>query len=101
MRGLEKARATLVPLEREISDLEARISTQRAESERQAGEFEQLKVSFEARLATAPDLEAEERSLLILQEAENSLRLELGAAQQKVLVLDDLKTRRDRQRNGG
>ncbi len=94
MRALETARATLVPLEREIADLEARISAQRAESERQAGEFERLKVEFEARLATAPDLEAEERSLLSLQEAENSLRLELGAAQQKVLVLDDLKTRR-------
>ena len=94
MRALEKARATLVPLEREIADLEARISAQRAESERQAGEFERLKVEFDARLATAPDLEAEERSLLSLQEAENSLRIELGAAQQKVLVLDDLKTRR-------
>jgi exonuclease SbcC len=94
MRALEKARATLVPLEREIADLEARISAQHAESDRQADEFERLKVEFESRLATAPDLELEEQALLSLQEAENSLRLELGAAQQKVLVLDDLKIRR-------
>jgi exonuclease SbcC len=42
----------------------------------------------------APDLHAVEGLLFQLQEKENHLRLELGAARQKVLVLDDLKVRR-------
>ncbi len=37
-----------------LRDLEAQISAQRAESERQAGEFEHLKAGFAARLATRP-----------------------------------------------
>lgn len=94
MRALEQAQAALAPLGREIDELEERISTQRVETERQIAEFTQLSAEYEARLAQAPDLEVEEQALLSLHETENSLRLELGAAQQKVLVLDDLKIRR-------
>lgn len=94
MRSLEKTRAALAPLEREIADLEDQVQAQSAEAGRQAAEFESLKAELESRLAESPDLPAEERNLFDLQEAENRLRLELGAAQQKVLVLDDLKIRR-------
>src|SRR3990170_493926 len=44
--------------------------------------------------AQAPDLDAAERDLLNLQEQENRARMEVGAAKQKVLVLEDLKARR-------
>ena len=42
----------------------------------------------------APDLDAAERSLYDLQERENQLHQEVGAARQKVTVLDDLRTRK-------
>ena len=44
--------------------------------------------------AQAPDLEAAERSLFDLQERENQLHQEVGAARQKVTVLDDLRKRK-------
>ena len=43
---------------------------------------------------SAERLDTTERELLNLQEQENRLRMEVGAARQKVLVLDDLKSRR-------
>jgi exonuclease SbcC len=44
--------------------------------------------------AQAPDVESAERELLAAQELENRLRMDVGAAQQKVQVLDGLKARR-------
>ncbi|UCF27198.1 MAG: hypothetical protein JSW42_11205, partial [Chloroflexota bacterium] len=49
--------------------------------------------ALQASRKQAPDQEAAEALLLNLQERENRLRLEVGAAKQKVLVLDDLKSR--------
>ena len=43
--------------------------------------------------AEAPDLDSAERSLHELLEQENNQRMEVGAAQQKVMVLKDLKIR--------
>jgi exonuclease SbcC len=42
----------------------------------------------------APDLDSAERSLFDLQERENQLHQEVGAARQKVTVLDDLRKRK-------
>jgi exonuclease SbcC len=94
MRLLEKARATLAPLEREIAGLQTHIKAQQGEVERSAEELDRARTDYEARKAMAPDILTAEGMLRDLHEAENRLRLEVGAARQKVLVLADLKTRR-------
>lgn len=93
LRALEKARAALAPLDREISDLGDQIVNQRVEAERQQEVYEEAAKALQTAQQGAPDLYAAERELLDLQEGENRVRLEVGAARQKVLVLDDLKTR--------
>jgi exonuclease SbcC len=93
MRALEKARATLAPLEREVGDLQRQVKAARKETTRQQEEVGQASASLAAAQAQAPDLQSTERSLLLLQERENILRREAGAAQQLVAVLADLKGR--------
>lgn len=91
--ALEKARAALAPLEREIADLEHQQATLETQVAGQRQEYERALAALNAAESQAPDLEAAERELLDLQEKENNLRLQVGAAQQKVAVLDDLKLR--------
>jgi exonuclease SbcC len=93
MRALEKANSTIAPLEREIADLETQIADQELETVRKAEEHAAAAGALEVSREQAPDQEAAEGLLLSLQERENHLRLEVGAAKQKVLVLDDLKSR--------
>jgi DNA repair protein SbcC/Rad50 len=94
LRALEQARAALAPLEREISELEAAAARDQEELQRQVQEHSAAAASLVEAEAKAPDLLAVERELFQLKEQENGLRLEMGAARQKVLVLEDLKTRR-------
>ncbi len=94
MRGLERAQATLAPLEREIADLEKQASALRDQVKSQQSEYDQAVASLAAAEAQAPDMEAAEGELLDAQEQENRLRMDVGAAQQKVDVLGDLKARR-------
>jgi exonuclease SbcC len=92
-RRLEVARATLAPLERELAELETQITNLEEQYTNQQHDHLTAAASWQAAQASAPDLEAAERELLSLQEGENRLRLEVGAAQQKVLVLSDLRER--------
>lgn len=94
MRALEKAQAALAPLDREISELEAQITKQRQEVARQQEEHDAAAAALVEAQSQAPDLHAAERELFKIKEQENRLHMEVGAAQQKVAVLDDLKTRR-------
>jgi DNA repair protein SbcC/Rad50 len=94
LRLLEQARAALAPLEREISELEAAAARDQEELQRQTHEHAAAAASLTEAEAKAPDLLTAERELFQLREQENSLRLEMGAARQKVLVLEDLKARR-------
>ncbi|HJW90732.1 MAG TPA: SMC family ATPase [Anaerolineales bacterium] len=94
MRALEKAQATLAPLEREIASLESQAENQRAEVAREQEEHQAAAADLAAAQAQAPDLEAAERELFQSREQENNLLKEVGAARQKVLVLEDLKIRR-------
>ena len=92
LRTLEQARAAIAPLEREIGDLRKEIIAGQEEVDRQRDEHAR---AIQALAKTpAPDLSAAENQLLSLQEQENRSRMEVGAARQKVLVLDDLKVRR-------
>ncbi|MGE5224098.1 MAG: SbcC/MukB-like Walker B domain-containing protein, partial [Omnitrophica WOR_2 bacterium] len=94
LRELERARAALAPIEREINELESQIVTQQAEVKRQQFDHDQAAASLAAAKSQAPDLYAAEKAWMKSQEEENRVRMEVGAAQQKVLVLDDLKQRR-------
>ena len=92
-RALENARAALQPLQREIDGLQAQLETSQAEIIRQQHDYDEAAARLAANEATAPDLDATERLLHDLLEQENTQRMEVGAAQQKVSVLKDLKTR--------
>ncbi len=94
LRALERAQAALEPLEREIADMDAQRFTSLQELDRQRVEHETSSIALSVAEEAAPDLNSAERELLTLQEQENRLRMEVGAARQKVLVLDDLKNRR-------
>lgn len=94
MRNLEKAQAALSPLEREIGELEQQSARLQEQVSRLQNEFDQAAAALAAAQAQAPDLEAVEQSVLLIQEKENGLRREVGAAHQLVAVLADLKTRR-------
>jgi exonuclease SbcC len=91
--SLEKAQATLAPLDREITDLTKNHTTQQSEIQRQRTEYSNVVASLSAAQAQAPDLAMTERTWTDLQEQENRLRMELGAARQKVSVLADLAAR--------
>ena len=93
-RALENARAALAPLEREMGELEVQL----VELRKTQAEQEQAHLNAAAELAAAeagaPDLHAAERELLQVQEQENRLRMDVGAARQKVTVLGDLRGRK-------
>jgi exonuclease SbcC len=93
LRLLEAARATLQPLEREISDTHKQLESSTNEVSHLQLEYDSASTRLAVAEAEAPDLEATERSLHELLEQENNQRLEVGAAQQKVMVLKDLKIR--------
>ncbi len=93
VRALEKARSTIAPLEREIVDLETQAANQEIEVARKQEEHAAAAEALEISRQQVPDQDAAEGVLLNLQERENRLRMEVGAAKQKVLILDDLKSR--------
>jgi len=93
MRALEQARAALVPLEREIEGLQKDFSALHLEVEKQEKELKETEEALSTAQAKAPDLGQAESLLRSLKEQENRLILELGAARQKVDVLEGLKAR--------
>ena len=93
-RQLESARAALKPLEDEIANLKSEIKNRQSELDHQQGEYDEAISALSAVEAQAPDLDAAERSLFDLQERENQLHQEVGAARQKVTVLVDQRKRK-------
>ena len=93
-RRLESTRAALAPLDNEIQNLRSEIGNQHLELEQQESEYNAVKANLESALAQAPDLDEAERVLFNMQEKENSLNQEVGAARQKVTVLDGLLARK-------
>ncbi|MEN8171532.1 MAG: SMC family ATPase [Chloroflexota bacterium] len=94
-RNLEKARAALAPLEREIAEFQDRIASLRSSCQQLQKEYDGAKSSLDEIQAQAPDIRQAQRDLLDLQEEENRLRMDVGAARQKVQVLEELKVRRE------
>jgi len=93
MQKLVQARAALAPLEREISDIQKQLKSMDEGIFALEQEYQTALVSFEQAKAQAPDLEQAEREWRNFEEQANNIRLELGVAQQKVNVLQDLKKR--------
>jgi DNA repair protein SbcC/Rad50 len=94
LRGLESARATLGALERELEDLKKQVVIYQEEFNQLENEHKSAHTALLEAETQAPDVDEAERTLLSFQEQENRLKMEVGAARQKVLVLDDLKDRR-------
>ncbi len=93
LRQLEKARAALAPLEREIAGLSAAVAAQEEDIARQRTVAGEAAAAYAEESARMPDLEQAERELFSLREQENRLRMEVGAARQKVDVLDRQRAR--------
>ena len=93
-RTLENARAALEPLEEEIANLDEQIAKSQAEVAAQQVEYEGAKSALDAAEQKTPDEGAAYTELLGMQEKENQLRGEVGAARQKVAVLDALRARK-------
>ncbi len=88
LRQLENARAALQPLEREIGGLAAQYDELKTSAAAQENAYADGLASYQQAAAAAPPLEPAERDLRSLQEQENELRMQVGAAQQKVNILD-------------
>jgi DNA repair protein SbcC/Rad50 len=93
VRQLEAARAALAPLERELAGLEKQVGEQESEVARQKAAYEEAAAGLAEAASNLPDLNQAEDNLLRMQEQENRLRMDVGAARQKVDVLDRLRTR--------
>ena len=94
MGELEKARAALSPLERELDELSAQIRVEEEELAEHKAELTEAQESLQSAQAQAPDKAEAERELLALKERENVLQREVGAAEQKVNVLEKQRIRR-------
>lgn len=90
---LDKAEAALKLLDREIDDLGKRLSEERHNHQSRQAALDKTRQSLEKARQQAPDTREAESELLDLKEKENILQRQLGAAQQKVAVLDGQKER--------
>jgi exonuclease SbcC len=93
-RQLESARSALVPLENEIQNLQAEITRRTSEIAGREIEAESAQSALQLAQAELPDIGEAERLLFELQEQENLLNQQVGAARQKVQVLEDLRLRK-------
>jgi exonuclease SbcC len=75
--------------------LEAQLAEGEVEVASQQAAYDQAAASHAAAAAQLPDVDQAELALLDLQEQENRLRMEVGAARQKVDVLSRLRQRQD------
>jgi len=94
LRALEKARAAMAPVEREIAGLEVQLESQEGQIGDLTAAHDDVVAKFAAAEAELPDVKQAESDLHNIQERENRMRLEVGAARQKVTVLETLKERK-------
>ncbi len=91
---LDGAKAALKPLEREIKELNTLLISEQKDLKKQTAELKRSRQELEAAMDQAPDTRQSEKTLLELKEKENILQREVGAAQQKVSVLENQKLRK-------
>lgn len=93
-RQLEAARAAARPLDDEIASLQQEVIALLREVQAKQAEYEDAQKNLSIAESQAPDVEAAERTLLDLQEEENRLNREAGAARQRVEVLEKQRIRK-------
>jgi DNA repair protein SbcC/Rad50 len=93
-RTIEGAKSALEPLDREIDTLTQELTTLNQDLESQLTAHTAAASQLAVLETEAPDLNQAQRALLDVIDQENRLLREVGAAQQKVNVLENLKARR-------
>ncbi len=94
LRELEAARAALMPLEREILEMQGQSQARQTELEALKSEHEAARKTLDDLAARTPNLHEAERALWDAQERENIVTQQVGAARQKVTVLEDQRARK-------
>jgi exonuclease SbcC len=94
LRALEQARAALGPIEREIAGLEEQLAELETTYADQQAAHDEEAARIAALEADMPDLSQAESELHNIKELENRLRMDVGAARQKVAVLETLENRK-------
>lgn len=89
--SLEQARSALVPLEREIENLEKSVDASEKHLETLEIEYQSASQKLNESLSTSPALSDLERNYRDLQEQVNSLLTKVGYARNRVDVLEDVK----------
>ena len=98
VRSLENARAALIPLEREIEDLQKGLDEDLVEIQAAEAIYQQAENKLENDIKNIPDLKNTETELYAVLEEENRLRNNIGGARQAVEVI---KTQRLRKKDLG
>jgi exonuclease SbcC len=93
-RKLENAQAALKPIEDEIANLKSEIRNRESEIGQQEKDHQAARENLDAAELQTPNVNDVERALFDLQSQENRARDEVGAARQKVSVLDELRKRK-------
>jgi len=96
LRELEAARASLQPLERQITGVTAEWKKEREQVETQEKELSTAEARYEKEAQDLPDLDLAESEALALQAEENRLRMDVGMVRQMVAVLNTQRKRKDR-----
>ena len=94
LRALEVAQTAMVNLDREIEDLCRQMAGLESEYTRQQNEYVEAAAALAVVESQLPDIDEARRQLYEIQEQEQRIRMEFGAARQRVFVLDDLKKRK-------
>ena len=97
--GLDKAEAALKPLNREIEDLISQLANDETELKTMGSDLKKARLALDRAKETSPDTRAAEDSLIECKEQEKVLERRVGAAQQKVTVLEKQKLRQEELEN--
>ena len=92
--NLKSAREVSKQIEGEIANLKAEIKNRESEMGTLEAEHQTARANLEAAQAGAPNLDEAERELFRLREEENKTRAALGGAQQRVDILETLRSRK-------
>ncbi len=92
---LDKAEATLKPINREIKELRSQLDQDEAEIKGLEGDLKKSQKALEKARDASPDTRSTEESLIVLKEQEKILERQVGAALQKVAVLEKQKLRQE------
>ena len=92
-RTVDHARATLMPLEREISTLAASITSDQQALEQLTAEKQQSEQEVQERKSRLPDRKSLESEVVALKEQVNRKNIEVGGAQGRIKNLDNNRKR--------